>query len=385
MEGQGTTESPYTIEVTDQFVLLGRASILWDRHFVLGADINLDPNLADGGIFAQAVIPAFMGIFDGKSHVISNLVIEGGSLLGLFGVLASGAEVKDLGVVDVNITGTGVCVGGMLGSNYGEVTRCYSTGTVSGNWDVGGLMGENEGNVTYCYSTCAVSGTDDLGGLVGISGGNVTLCYSSSAVNGSLWVGGLIGENLGDLIRCYSSGVVSGDWYVGGLGGYNEYCGYISQCYSSNAVNGNIYIGGLIGSNVGIIINSYSKGSVTGQSSVGGLIGKNGDVWLGECSLPSTISNCYSVGTVTGETSIGGLLGKNVCGEILSCFWDIETSGKIISSGGESKTTAEMKTLSTFTSSGWDFVGETANGTEDIWWILEGRDYPRLWWEAAEQ
>jgi hypothetical protein len=27
-------------------------------------------------------------------------------------------------------------------------------------------------------------------------------------------------------------------------------------------------------------------------------------------------------------------------------------------------------------------VGETANGTEDIWWILEGQDYPRLWWEA---
>jgi hypothetical protein len=22
------------------------------------------------------------------------------------------------------------------------------------------------------------------------------------------------------------------------------------------------------------------------------------------------------------------------------------------------------------------------NGTEDIWWILDGQDYPRLWWEA---
>jgi hypothetical protein len=30
-------------------------------------------------------------------------------------------------------------------------------------------------------------------------------------------------------------------------------------------------------------------------------------------------------------------------------------------------------------------VGETANGTEDIWWILEGKDYPRLWWEAAKK
>lgn len=36
-----------------------------------------------------------------------------------------------------------------------------------------------------------------------------------------------------------------------------------------------------------------------------------------------------------------------------------------------------------FNDAGWDLVGETANGTEDIWWILEGKGYPRLWWEAA--
>ncbi len=28
---------------------------------------------------------------------------------------------------------------------------------------------------------------------------------------------------------------------------------------------------------------------------------------------------------------------------------------------------------------GWDFVGEIENGTEDVWWLLEGQDYPRLW------
>jgi hypothetical protein len=30
-------------------------------------------------------------------------------------------------------------------------------------------------------------------------------------------------------------------------------------------------------------------------------------------------------------------------------------------------------------------VGETAGGTEDIWWILEGQDYPRLWWEWIDE
>jgi len=42
-----------------------------------------------------------------------------------------------------------------------------------------------------------------------------------------------------------------------------------------------------------------------------------------------------------------------------------------------------MQTASTFLDAGWDFVRETANGTEDVWWILDGRDYPRLWWERV--
>jgi hypothetical protein len=41
-----------------------------------------------------------------------------------------------------------------------------------------------------------------------------------------------------------------------------------------------------------------------------------------------------------------------------------------------------MRTAKMFRQAGWDSVGETANGTEDIWWILEGKDYPRLWWET---
>ena len=38
-----------------------------------------------------------------------------------------------------------------------------------------------------------------------------------------------------------------------------------------------------------------------------------------------------------------------------------------------------MKQQTTF--EGWDFVGEDTNGTNDIWKIVDGFDYPRLWWE----
>ena len=66
-------------------------------------------------------------------------------------------------------------------------------------------------------------------------------------------------------------------------------------------------------------------------------------------------------------------------------FWDIETSSQIASVVGTGLTTTKMQTTSTFLDAGWGFIDETENGTDDIWWILEGQDYPRLWWELLEE
>lgn len=92
----------------------------------------------------------------------------------------------------------------------------------------------------------------------------------------------------------------------------------------------------------------------------------------------------YSTGIVTGNIYIGGLVGDEYKSSSIMSFWNIGTSGQTTSAGGIGKTTEEMQTASTFLEAGWDFVEETANGTKDIWWILEGRDYPRLWWELIE-
>ncbi len=111
---------------------------------------------------------------------------------------------------------------------------------------------------------------------------------------------------------------------------------------------------------------------VWGNESVGGLVGNN--------LLSGTITCSYATSSVSGNDYVGGLLGYN-WGEVTDSLWDTQTSWQVTSSGGTGKTTAEMQTESTFTDAGWDFVGESTNGTEDIWWILEGQDYPRLWWE----
>jgi hypothetical protein len=106
-----------------------------------------------------------------------------------------------------------------------------------------------------------------------------------------------------------------------------------------------------------------------------------------------SLTSCYATGLVTGTSRVGGLIGTNFSHHSsTNCFWDIQTSGTSDGvgyilpgpnsiAGVTGKTTTEMKTLATFTSAGWDFVGETANGTENIWTICQGVHYPTFTWE----
>ena len=43
-----------------------------------------------------------------------------------------------------------------------------------------------------------------------------------------------------------------------------------------------------------------------------------------------------------------------------------------------------MQDIVSFLNAGWDFTGEIENGTEDIWWMPAGQNYPRLRWELDE-
>jgi hypothetical protein len=123
---------------------------------------------------------------------------------------------------------------------------------------------------------------------------------------------------------------------------------------------------------------------VSGDSLVGGLIGIS----------HAEVATCYTAGKVEGTAEVGGLIGSITASGVIpelevpirtsSSFWDVEISGQTASAGGGGKTTAEMQTARTFLDAGWDFVGETTNGTADAWSISEGRDYPRLSWELQE-
>jgi hypothetical protein len=200
--------------------------------------------------------------------------------------------------------------------------------------------------------------------------------------------GSLVGFSIGSTIcNSWSSGSVKGSYdyqmRLGGLigisAGVDSYVYLCFSCVNVTAAGGAHQVGGLAGYNGhgSIMIDCYATGNVSGKSKIGGLVGDNTDSADG-----GYIKRCYSIGKVTG--SGGGLVGYNWQGGITyDSYWDIQTSGKSSSYGGTGKTTAEMQTMSTFTDAGWDFVGESLNGIEDIWFIPQ-QDYPHLWWEGMQ-
>ena len=106
------------------------------------------------------------------------------------------------------VSGQGDNFGGLAGANSGVIAASYAAGSVSGNGyaDVGGLVGDNRytGVITAAYAEGSVSGrADRYGGLLGSNQGVVTLCFSTGEVpRGG---GGLVERNgnYGAVASCY--------------------------------------------------------------------------------------------------------------------------------------------------------------------------------------
>jgi hypothetical protein len=392
--GSGTTGDPYQISDVNDWQQLMSTSTDWSKSFVLIADVNLaDVTVTPVG---NATTP-FIGVFDGDGHVISNATINtpASSCVGLFGYFrpptGSVSQIRNLGLISVNMTGYGF-VGGLIGENNGTVVSdCYVTGTVTSTLTsddsyAGGLTGRNTGLITDCHATVTVFGRNIVGGLIGNNlAGTVIDCYATGTVTGRNSVGGLIGHKDGNrVIDSYATGAVSGKYYVGGFIGQNDSPNTVSGCYATGTVSGEARVGGFIGQNsasTSTVSDCYATGAVTStatsNSYAGGLIGY---------IIYGTITNCYSTGTASGTSKTGGLTGYN-SGTVSNCFWDTDASGLLNGAGGGSstgiygQTTIQMKQQATFTAYTWDFLGDSG-GTADTWRMcVDGVDYPHLTWE----
>ena len=138
--------------------------------------------------------PYFSGTLDGNGYIVTDLFINrpATTLVGM--ISRNTGTIKNIGVVDCNITG-GNLTGAICGSNEGGelVGQCYSTGSVTGGEQVGGVSGRNwNGEIGNCWSGCAVHGSRYIGGLVGSNGnGHIEYSYCYGAVTGAQDVSGL--------------------------------------------------------------------------------------------------------------------------------------------------------------------------------------------------
>ncbi|ATW28166.1 beta strand repeat-containing protein [Candidatus Formimonas warabiya] len=361
--GDGSSGDPYQINTVANLEQVGTDAANGETD---GKYYKLMNNLDLGGVASWTPIGAeashpFRGNFDGNSHVIRNLSIggTGGANIGLFGYTSPTAEIKNLGLENVDIDlDNGQYVGGLAGQNKGNISGCFVTGKVrTGNGIViGGLVGLNYGGrISHSHSTTDVAGTAIVGGLAG-------------------------GNTLGNISDCCATGNVSatnyptGETGAGGLVGANS-GGTISGCYATGNVSGQgDGVGGLVGGNgnddstgsQGNISNCYATGNISNTGTgTGGLVGGN--------DTGSTISNCYATGTVssTGQGS-GALVGGN--SGIIGSSSALTGGPSLVGysdgtvTGSSLKSSANLRKQATF--SGWNF--------NTVWGIMEDRGYPYL-------
>ena len=384
----GTEDYPWLIEDYDDFVAFCGNTDYWASGVHTRLECNLDLSVA--GTYSQAPIAGdinadstfdgieFAGQFNGNNKIINHLYIDGSHYCGLFGQISLDSEIIDLGFEECSILGSGRYVGILCGYNLGSVSRCHSTGTVSGYLYNGGLVGCNgDGNINLCYAECTVNGSSS-GGLCGYNTGMITDCHAEGIIGG-IKSGGLCGVNSGTIIKCHSTGNMIGGDSVGGLCGKNN--GTIKQCYATGSIVNDDhnfrYAGGLCGENDwgSAIINCYSTGSIScgvKANDLGGLCGYS----------VGRIINCYSIGRVNaggygeyvdGSYRIGGLCSY---GEASNSYY--YQLGGPFNGIGTDLDAAQMQNYCNF--EGFDFVGNSDDGTDEIWSISEGH-CPKLAWQ----
>ena len=262
-------------------------------------------NVADTANFAQwKPMMQFRGTFDGNSHTISGLYVNGReSFSALFGVLYRHEE--DSTVIIRNL--------GVVGSYF--FSHSY-VGAIVGYADGGAIV-----SIENCFSNSRVESDGNyVGGLVGMSVATIQLknVYNLGTVIAGSVAGGIAGYlYVGRIkvINAYNMGTISmpsSSYRGGGLVGYvnSSEDASFENCFNIGSVTGELYVGGIVGDvggtfllmdevyNAGTIV---SKPGPSGSSYTGGLVGAVG--------AKTKIQNAYNTGTVSGGNFLSGIFG----------------------------------------------------------------------------
>ena len=338
-EGSGTEEDPYRVSTASELAYFAyktqiRGQESYD-YIVLTDDIDLAGYdwLPMGR--ARGTNTGFRGSFDGQGHTISNLNVNVSGIAknteyGLFGLVDSGAVIKNFSIISGQVNGfdnnTGAVAGYIWSATIENVTNYVD---VVGATNVGGIVGQltRSTTISNAINNGNISGTHRVGGIVGgteavVATRSLLGVANTGTVTAYDCTGGIIGYGYSISISgAYNSytATVEGDIgaYTGGIAGY-----LVQNCIVEGAVNtadvaGVSCVGGLLGgaANGGSLTTSYSEGLISARGSSVTEVG----TLVGGASTGMAIADCYFKGTT--NKSIGTYYGSLwIPASISSCY-----------------------------------------------------------------
>ncbi|SOD13975.1 repeat domain (List_Bact_rpt) [Fibrobacter sp. UWB16] len=331
--GDGSEGKPFLIATATQlrnmeYLVNKKNKEYGASHYKLIADISLNEN-SENYINWHKVAPAnswtpmgsdttvgFKGVFDGNEFSIGGIYANA-KFSGLFGVIDTGAVVKNLTIKESYITTTNRS--GMVGSvaGYGKEATLEN---VVNEGDVLGLYAANVG-----YDTLS-----SVGGIIGrMHGGIIKNVSNKGNVKG-----------MGTALKSKVSKALSnvGGINVGGITGI-EYKGVIENAsnfgsvlgrnYSMDTVCSKVAVGGITGGLYEATLNNVQNSgelSIQGADSAKAALSWPRMGGIAGCAYSSKITKCLNSGNMTGYVStafttsgtsiaLGGIIGRANSGE----------------------------------------------------------------------
>ena len=211
--GMGTEDAPFLIETAADLEKMATCinSGLYSKAFFRLED-KIDYDTDGLGDEESNFTPignseyAFKGTFDGNGQAITGIRLRRptGSFLGFFGNNAG--TVKNLIIMEAEITGNGY-VGGIAGGNNGHIENVSFSGDINGRNYVGGIAGRNDGDIIGCFSDAEISSTGKVGGIVGHNSGSITDCLFNGNFSGTTDAMGVAGTytSYSSIVNSYST------------------------------------------------------------------------------------------------------------------------------------------------------------------------------------
>ena len=189
-----TTTKTYTVYNADGLMAWNEAARKdLSINCTLTADIDLTGKTWTP--IDQYGMSGYQGVFDGQGHRITGLAITtdnpSGEGAALFGGIGGNGEVKNLQLVDVDydVRQNGVA-GGIAMSNYGTITACSVTGTITtAGGNIGGITLSNSGTITACWFKGSLTRYHFAGGIATYNYNDVSACYWNGNVSSGIFSG----------------------------------------------------------------------------------------------------------------------------------------------------------------------------------------------------